>query len=159
MKLTGKMICYFLVVVMVSSIGFGFIIQDSRGTKTDITNAKEQDIRRLAAANEIVQNSWIEVANVRGFIILRDEKLVERYKQASDENAAITKTMLAGARDETGRKFMQDIIDLDNGYSAIVEQRVLPLVRAGRIDEAITANIEAAAYAARLIEAVGKIKE
>ncbi|MDR1701609.1 MAG: methyl-accepting chemotaxis protein, partial [Sporomusaceae bacterium] len=158
MKLTGKMVCYFLVVVIVSTVGFGFIIEDSMGTKADVEKVAAEDLPKFIMVSEILENNLNQVANLRGYIITRNEQLLKNYQDLHEANLKLEQDLFAAAKTDEGRKMIQEMIDYRVQYAKTIDQEVIPLFKAGRTEEGIVAVGRAGAYVNQVLEA-GKVLE
>ena len=159
MKLMGKMICYFLVVLLVSTIGFGIVVYDSMYTKKEIELVQKQELPQMVKANELIFNVVAQSTNIRAFIMNGDEQMAARYKRFSDENLQISRELLNTANMEERRRIIQNIIDLDARYSEAVERTVFPLVRQGRTEEAIAAYDIAFQHYENLLREANNLKD
>lgn len=143
-NLTGKMVAYFLVIVFISAIGFGFVYYNLQTLSGEIQIADQEELPRLEKANEIAYNSVGQSANIRGFLLTGDEKFVQDYKQLADLNSKMEQDLINIARDKRLKDMLTEIKEADDKYSAIIEQKVFPLKKAGKHDEAILVNQELA---------------
>lgn len=140
LNLTGKMVAYFLATVLISAIGFGYVYYNLQTLSEYVHVANHEELPRLEKANEIAYNSVGQSANVRGFLLTGDEKFVQDYKQLADLNSKAEQDLINTARDARLKSLLNDIKECDDKYSAIVEQKVIPLKKAGKHDEAMSVN-------------------
>lgn len=157
LKLTGKMVASFLVTVLISTIGFGFVYYNLQTLSGYIETVGQEELPRLEMANQIAYNSIAQSANIRGFLLTGDENFVQDYKQAADANTKIEQDLINIARNERLKNMLVGIKASDDKYSDIVEQKVIPLKKAGKIDEALQANRDIALPAAQ--ELMKKVNE
>jgi methyl-accepting chemotaxis protein len=142
LNLTGKMIASFLIIVLICAGGFGFIYFNLQTLSTSVHNVDEEELPRLAKANEIAFNSMGQAASIRGFLLTGNETYVKDYKQLAETNAKIEQLLIETARDERLKKRLQEIKEVDDRYSFELDQKVIPLKQAGKHDEAVLANSE-----------------
>lgn len=144
LNLTGRMVAYFLVAVLVSASGFGYIYYNLTTLTGFVETANDQELPRLKMANDIAYNAMAHSAYIRGFLLTGDEKFVQEYEQVEEANSKITQELVDKARTEELRAVLTEIKLADDNYSDIIETKVIPLKRAGKFDEALQVNRELA---------------
>lgn len=160
LNLTGKMVAYFLVAVLISAIGFGLIYYNLQSLSDDITNAQQQELPRLEKSNEVAYNSMGQLASIRGFLVTGEDRYVQEFKKLADLNEKIEQDLVDTARTERLKIILSEIKIANDNYSAIVMEKVIPLKKAGRSDDAILVNRDIAVPAAQvLIDKVNNYKK
>lgn len=137
MNLTGKMILYFMVVVIVAAVGFSFVVYNVDAAGELITRVDQEDIPRLMQTADIARNVENEFASLRGFLISGDKVSLDNFHRVAKENAKLEQELLASSRTEQGRKIATDLLALDGKYSEIAEKVVIPLKQSGKDQEAL----------------------
>jgi methyl-accepting chemotaxis protein len=158
MKLQGKMVCYFLVVVAVCAIGFGLIIYDSLKTKTDIGNVYTEELPRLLMVVEINEYCLEQAADIRSYLFNHDEQMITKYKKASNNTLSIARELLAQTSTPERRKLIEEVITYATKYASIIDNNVVPLIKAGKIDEATAYNAEAVQVYNKMMPAVESLE-
>jgi methyl-accepting chemotaxis protein len=158
MNLMAKMICYFLCVLIVSSIGFGVAIHDSYSTKEDINNVMTKELPRLEMADEIRYNVLLQASSIRAFLLNQNEEFLRQYKQAAEDNVKLSQKLLEATRTEERRQMVRGIAELNAKYSEVVEQKIVPAERAKRAEESRLAQVEAVQHYEKLLKEVVALK-
>ncbi|MBP2636168.1 MAG: Methyl-accepting chemotaxis protein signaling domain protein [Firmicutes bacterium] len=160
LNLTGKMVAYFLVAVLVSASGFGYIYYNLTTLTGFVEIANDQELPRLKKANDIAYNAMAHSAYIRGFLLTGDEKFIQEYEQVEEANSKLTQELVDMARTEQLRAVLTEIKLADDKYSDIIETKVIPLKRAGKADEALQVNRDLALPAMQaLIKQVNDYKK
>jgi len=159
MNLRGKLLCGFLAVLAVSSIGFGIVFYDSEKVMVDITTVRDEEIPRLEKISNVVQNTLTKAVRTRGFVITGNEAEFNEYRRVSEENVRILTELVAISRTEERKRNFQEILLLDKEHTDIVENQIAPLIRAGRKDEAVAIMLSAAKIFTRSLEISNGFKQ
>jgi methyl-accepting chemotaxis protein len=132
MKITiaKKMVAYFLLVILVATAGFAYTIYECTNAELSVNNLKGK-IPRMQTNNDIAYNAVAESSNLRAYLLYGDEKYFTEYKRLADLNAQLEDVLINEATSETSRKLSVDTKALDGKYSEIVEQKFIPLIKAG----------------------------
>ncbi|HWR41272.1 MAG TPA: methyl-accepting chemotaxis protein [Patescibacteria group bacterium] len=136
MNLTGKMIVYFMVVVIVGVIGFGFVVFNVSAAGALITKAQKEDIPRLIQTADIARNAENEFASLRGFLISGDKVSLDNFHRVMADNKNLEKELLDASRTEQGKKIAAELLELDGKYAEMAEKVVIPLKQSGKDLEA-----------------------
>lgn len=97
MNLTKKMLVYFMLVVLVSVLGFAYTLWMVANTATIAEEVNSQNLPRLVKASRANINASDQVAYLRGFYITGDVRMFDQYKKRADENVGIEEELLATA--------------------------------------------------------------
>jgi methyl-accepting chemotaxis protein len=137
MNLLGKMITYFMLVVIAGVVGFSFVIYNVNIAKTLIGKADQEDIPRLMQTADIARGIENKFASLRGFLLSGDKVSLNNFRRAAAENEKFEKELLATARTEQGKKIASELLTLDAKYSEMAEKLVIPAKEAGKEQEAL----------------------
>lgn len=136
MNLTGKMIAFFMMVVMVGVIGFGFVVYNVKLAGSLVSTVEHEDIPRLIQTADISRNIENEFASLRGFLISGDEVSLNNFRRVAAENAKLEQELLSISRTEQGKMLVTELLRLDSKYAEIAEKVVIPLKKVGKDQEA-----------------------
>ena len=137
MNLLGKMVAYFMVIVIVGAVGFGFVTYNVDIAKNLITKVEQEDIPRLIQTADIARDIENKFASLRGFLMSGDKTSLDNFRKVAAESEKFEKELLAVARTEQGKKIVSELLALDTKYSEIAEKVVIPLKQAGQEQEAL----------------------
>ncbi len=137
MNLLGKMVAYFMVIVIVGAVGFGFVTYNVDIAKNLITKVEQEDIPRLIQTADIARDIENKFASLRGFLMSGDKTSLDNFRRVAAESEKFEKELLAVARTEQGKKIVSELLALDTQYSEIAEKVVIPLKQAGQEQEAL----------------------
>lgn len=137
MNLLSKMIAYFMLVVIVGAVGFGFVMYNVNIAGDLITKTGGEDIPRLVQTAEIARGVENKFASLRGFLISGDQVSLNNFRRVTAESEKLEKELLAVARTEEGKKIVSELLALDAKYSEIAEKVVIPLKQAGKEQESL----------------------
>ncbi len=150
MNLRMKMVAFFLAVVMVASAGYAYTVWLVSATSDIVENVNNFELPRLLKTNKINNNVSDQIANLRGFYIYKDPQLVNEYKNLAAENTKIEEELIKTSVNPEAKNLITQVKALDDKYSEIAEKRFVPLVQAGKMEEALQALREAAPVAKAL---------
>lgn len=137
MNLSAKMVAYFLLVVLVASVGFAYTIwkvDDAAKLTAEVRGKYLPLLLQTTDANADFSES---VADLRGYHITKDSQLVEDYNKKS---AGITKSLeelLEASVTAEGKRTSNELKDSSRQYFDIAEKKFIPLVQAGKMEEAV----------------------
>lgn len=139
MKLTlgMKTIGFFLLVVLVSAVGSGITMYKMSHVSEDLQAIQTRSLPTLMKTSQVAFNAVVETSSIRGFLLNGKQEMFDSYKQASNDNEKLEKELFALAINEEGKKILAELKALDDNYTIIVEQKVVPLKRAGKEQEAL----------------------
>ncbi|MEN6565993.1 MAG: HAMP domain-containing protein, partial [Veillonellales bacterium] len=137
MNLTTKMVAYFLLVVLVTSLGFAYTIWKVNDVTDIVTNVNNTSLPRLLKMSKINTNSRAELANTRGYFITKSPQFLNDYKNAADENSKLEEELIQTSTTAEGKRLAVEVKALDDKYSKITEEKFIPLVQAGHQEEAL----------------------
>ncbi|HMM19899.1 MAG TPA: methyl-accepting chemotaxis protein [Selenomonadales bacterium] len=137
MNLTMKMVVYFLLVVLTAAVGFAYTIGRVNNITELIIQIEKEDIPRLLAVSRINNNASDQVAYLRGFYMTNDPQMLNDYKKTSEESSKIEDDLINSARAPEAKRLATEAKAVDDKYSEIVERKFIPLVQAGKKEEAL----------------------
>ncbi|TCL35422.1 methyl-accepting chemotaxis protein [Anaerospora hongkongensis] len=139
MKLTlgMKTIGFFLLVVLVSAVGSGITMYKMSHVSEDLQAIQTRSLPTLMKTSQVAFNAVVETSSIRGFLLNGKQEMFDSYKQASNDNEKLEKELFALAVNEEGKKILAELKALDDNYTIIAEQKVVPLKRAGKDQEAL----------------------
>ncbi|WP_312338672.1 HAMP domain-containing methyl-accepting chemotaxis protein [Anaerospora hongkongensis] len=139
MKLTlgMKTIGFFLLVVLVSAVGSGITMYKMSHVSEDLQAIQTRSLPTLMKTSQVAFNAVVETSSIRGFLLNGKQEMFDSYKQASNDNEKLEKELFALAVNEEGKKILAELKALDDNYTVIAEQKVVPLKRAGKEQEAL----------------------
>lgn len=139
MKLTlgMKTIGFFLLVVLVSAVGSGITVYKMSQVSNELQAIQTRSLPTLMKTSQVAFNAVVETSSIRGFLLNGKQEMFDSYKQASNDNEKLEKELLAMAVNEEGKKLLTELKALDDNYTIIAEQKVVPLKRAGKEQEAL----------------------
>ena len=151
MKLTAKMIGYFLIVVLVSFIGFAFSIFKVTEILNDTKNTQTVEMPRFYKTTDMTYNAMEKVAQINGYLLTGSDDNVKEYAQLAKVNKEIETELLSIMRTEKGKKLTGELLKLDNEFNEIVEKKIIPLKKAGKEQEALSVRTNELAPAALVL--------
>lgn len=136
MKLTGKMVSSFIAVVLVASIGFIYMSYEIDAIAETAETFKTTDLPRLALSNDIALRATGQVASMRGYWISRDESMLKEYHKLKELNIQAENELIEKSGTEAARQLAGELKTANEQYSALVENKILPLLQSGNTEEA-----------------------
>lgn len=137
LKLAAKMVLYFLFVVLVAAIGFTYTVFQINTVVSLTDNVKSEALPRLLKTNQINNNVSDEIADIRGYYITKNQAMLDDYMKKAAENTKLEEELFQNAATAEGKKLVGEVKQLDDQYSEIVEKQVLPLLKAGKEQDAL----------------------
>ncbi len=137
-SLTVQMIVSFLLVVLIATAGFLVSINAVTRVASDIEGVKEIELEKLSIANKVSYNAINKVALVRGYFITRDDFLLDIYETEKSANIELTEKLIEMASSDEERELVNAIHILDEEYSTIVEEEIMPLINANRNEDVMS---------------------
>lgn len=132
-----QMIISFLVVVFISMAGFAVTIIKLNGIEKNIESIKNQELTALEKVNTLSYNTLNRVSVLRGYFLTGESFFLEMYEQGKKENQLIEEQLLKEADDGEEKKLARELKEADDRYTASVEKRLIPLMKAGKREEAL----------------------
>lgn len=158
MTLARKMVAYFLLVILVATVGFVYTIYECTNAEVSVNNLKGK-VPRMQTNNDIAYNAVAESSNLRAYLLYGEEKYLDEYKRLADLNAKLEDVLINEATSEASRKLSVDTKALDGKYAEIVDTRFLPMVKAGNKEAALAiAKNELAPQASQMLAKVDEAK-
>ncbi|QDR78965.1 Methyl-accepting chemotaxis protein (MCP) signaling domain protein [Sporomusa termitida] len=143
MNLATKMIIYFLLVVAVAAGGFMYTIWMVDDAVSENLELKNTMLPLLLQTNEITYNATSQVAYLRGWFIYGDRQFYDAWQQASKASTANEEELIRmSVVSEEGRKHAEETKALDSKYTELAETKFIPLIQAGKRDEALKVMTE-----------------
>ncbi|MBP1763489.1 MAG: Methyl-accepting chemotaxis protein signaling domain protein [Firmicutes bacterium] len=136
LNLQAKMISYFLLVLIIASVGFAVTVWKASDVQEQVNTLKNTDLPRLAANNEIAYNALGQSANVRAYVIYGNEQYLNEYRRLSQTNTKLIDQLITEARTDTAKQLGMELKGLESKYNDIIEKKFLPLALAGKKEEA-----------------------
>lgn len=137
MKLTGKMVVYFLLVILVAVVGFSYTIYHSNSVEDAVGVLGETDIPRMEKNYEIAYNAMAETANIRAYFMYGSEQYLNEYKRVAELNAKLEEDLFQTARFGEEKRLATELKAENDKYSAIADTKIIPLIQAGKHEEAL----------------------
>ncbi|MDF2874832.1 MAG: Methyl-accepting chemotaxis protein signaling domain protein [Sporomusa sp.] len=154
MNLTTKMIIYFLLVVAVAAAGFTYTVWMVNDAVNENLELKNTMVPLLLKTNEITYNATAQVAYLRGWFIYGDPRFLDSWKKASDASTATEEDLLKiSVVSVEGRKYAEDTKNLDGKYTELAEKKFVPMIQAGKRDEALKVMTEEMGPIAQALDA------
>lgn len=136
LNLTFKMIAYFLLVVLTASAGFAYTIWKVDDAADETALLKENMLPLLLKTNEINYNAIAQISHLRGYYMTNDPQMLSDWKKASDSATALEVELIKMSITEEGKKITAATKELDDKFTNLAENQVVPLLKAGKRDEA-----------------------
>ncbi|MDR3560835.1 MAG: methyl-accepting chemotaxis protein [Negativicutes bacterium] len=136
LNLMKKMIAYFLLVLLVALAGFTYTIWKVTDAAASADQVNKEFLPRLIKASQANGNASDQVAYLRAYFITGDIQMFNGYKKASDENSQIEEELIKLALTAEGKRMVTEVKALDDKFSEIAEKKFVPLLQAGKRDEA-----------------------
>jgi len=136
MKLTGKMVACFVVVVLIASLGFSYIIYEINNIEDIAQIFETTDLPRLALSNEIAHNATGQVAAMRGYWISGNEQMLKEYKNLKELNTKAEEELIQNSETEAAKQLATEIRASNEKYTTLIENKILPLLQSGNKEEA-----------------------
>jgi methyl-accepting chemotaxis protein len=156
MNLTMKMVVYFMLVVLTAMVGFGFTIWKVDEASDLADNVNKVELPRLLKTNVVNNNVSDQIAALRGYYVYKDSQMVNDYKKLAMDNKNIEEELIGASIQPEAKRLISEVKALDDKYSEVAEKKFIPLVQAGKSDEALQTMAELAPLGKNL---VAKINE
>jgi methyl-accepting chemotaxis protein len=150
-NLTTKMITYFLLVVFVAATGFIYTIWrvDEAANKNIVL--KDTMMPLFVKTTEITYYATAQVANLRGWFITGEPRMLDEWRKVSDAASANEELLDKMSLTEEERRLTEQTKALDDKYTTLASNKFVPLVQGGRRDEARKLMIEELGPATRAL--------
>jgi len=137
MKIGAKITAGFLMVltIMIVSSGVGMYLINSMNKASD--ELQDRNLVVLEKANKLAINGGLKVAAIRGFILTGKNSFLDDYNKLDKEDDEITQELIDKATSAQGKQLAKDAKTLDDKYQKIAMDKVIPLRRDGKMEEAI----------------------
>lgn len=136
MKLTGKMLSYFVAIILITFVGFMYIYNEIRIISTGIELIESRDIPKTNLVEDISYGAVEEMAHIRGYALSGDDQIYNQYLQAARVIEGRVQKMKEEVATDRGRQLIAEIETVDTEYSNLIEQQYVHLLRAGKQSEA-----------------------
>jgi len=137
MNLRTKMLIYFFMVVVVAAVGFSYTVWKVNDVVEIVDTVKTRDLPRTLTTSKLNNNISDEVGYVRGYFITKSPQMLDDYKKIANENSKIEEDLINSSATEEGKRLSKEVKALDDKYSSIAENKVFPLLKAGKEPEAL----------------------
>lgn len=158
--LRGKMIFYFMVVALISAIGFATMFYNTHqilGTTKDIA---QNDSVRLSKVNELNMNVLEQIASMGGYLAYGTQNHLENLRKLTANNNKLILELLEMDKSNAEHKELLEIKELNAKVMDIADKKVIPLVASGKEQEAkLTAMQELAPLGQALREKAKKYQD
>ncbi|SMC32629.1 methyl-accepting chemotaxis protein [Sporomusa malonica] len=134
--LRGKMIFYFMVVALISAVGFAAMFYNTHqiiGTSKIIA---QEDLVRLSKVNEVSMNVLGQTASMGGYLAYGTQNHLENLKKLAVANEKLAEELVVLATSEAGRKELSEIKEINAKVIDIADKKVIPLIVSGKEQEA-----------------------
>lgn len=142
MNLTIKMVSYFLLVVLVSTAGFAYTIWKVSELSNLVHNVNAVELPRLLKTNQVNNNVSDQIANLRGYYLYKNSEMVTEYERLAEANGKIEEELIKTSSKPEAKQMITEAKALGDKYSEIAEKKYIPLVQAGKNEEALQALSE-----------------
>jgi len=135
MKIGAKITAGYLIVltIMVISSGIGiYLIRDMNATSDRL---QDSSLILMKKTSKLAENSGLKVSAIRGFIITDKDSFIDDYNKLDKEDNEIIQELLDKSTLAEGKQFANDIQTMDDKYKKVVTEKLIPLKRAGKMDE------------------------
>lgn len=136
LKLKGKMVAFFLLVVCVSAAGFAYLYYSTYQMVDTNKVIAQEDIQRLCKVNGVAMNSLGQVAAIRGHMAYGKDTFLDDYRKKSKDNDKLLPELAQLVKSDAGRRIIGELKDLNVKFSQIVENKYIPLKKSGNEQEA-----------------------
>jgi methyl-accepting chemotaxis protein len=137
MKIGTKVFAGFLSVVflmLLSGVVSIYLMRDISKTSNEI---QDERLPLLLKTNHLAMNSGLKTAAIRGFVVTGNDSFLADYDKLDKEDEVIIKDLVDKAVTAQGKQMASDVKKLDDVYQKLSFEKVIPLKKAGKIDEAI----------------------
>jgi len=137
MKIGAKITGGFLVVILLMVISAGASIYMLWGIKGVSNTNQDFALPVLLKANQVAVDSGIKVADIRGFILTGSESFLADYNKLDKQDEQILQDLIDRAATAQGKQLVISVKNLDDASGKIALEKVVPLRKAGKTEEAI----------------------
>lgn len=148
-SLKSKMISYFMLVVIISGVGFGLVWGQLKTLSEVERTFFEVNLVNYSAANTLNYNSLSQVADVRGYLIYEKQELLDHFKDVNSKNVALIDQLISETNDEKSKTLLESIKKLDGMYYKNTLEVLVPLIQKDDLQGAKN-------YAAQTLGPIGK---
>lgn len=135
-NLTRKMIGLVMIIVLVSAAGFGAVVYSTQQVLERNRNIAEDDLVRLSKGSEIALNAQGQVSNIRGYLAYGTDNYLTDYQAQAKANDKLEAELAPMVKTDAGRKLVAEMRTLGEQFRTITEQKLIPLKKAGKEQEA-----------------------
>lgn len=135
-NLSTKMIGYFLLVVLVAAIGFGYTVWKVNDISNIVEKVNNVNLPLLLETSQVNNNTSDAVASIRGYFITKNPELLNDFKKKMSESATLEDHLLQGSVTPEGKRLGTEVKAAHDKYMNIAEQKVIPLIQANQGDAA-----------------------
>jgi methyl-accepting chemotaxis protein len=157
MKLKTKIIGGVLLLVlstMIVAIGSTYMIGKMNKA---LERLDQTSIPQALLTEKVGTNMAIQVLLIRGYLLTGDQSLIDQYKEESTQSAKWEDELYNKALTEKGKQLAQEVKKMNDAYGAIASEKIIPLKKSGKDQEAIAVSTKEADPAAKaLLEKVNE---
>ncbi|MBP2650313.1 MAG: methyl-accepting chemotaxis sensory transducer [Firmicutes bacterium] len=136
-SLRTKTIAFFVIVVLISSIGSGIVISKINKLYNAISTVQAESLPTLESGNKLAFNTAMIIANTRGYLLNGDQSILDGYKRYDKESDEIETSLTQTAVSAEEQQLLSQIHEQGQKYNEIAENKLFPLKRAGKTPEAL----------------------
>ncbi|MDR3599567.1 MAG: methyl-accepting chemotaxis protein [Desulfosporosinus sp.] len=159
MTLARKMVAYFLLVILVATVGFVYTVYGCNKAQVAVNNLKSYEIPRLEKNTDIAYNVLGESYNIKAYLLYGTEQYLDEFRRLAATNAKLEDELITEAHTDEIHTLSVNIKTLNDKYSKDDEEKLIPLWKQGNKDAAMEiATNELAPLASQLIAKVDDAK-
>lgn len=137
MKIGAKITAGFLVVILMMAISGGVSYYLLNIIHDESEKFQEERIPQLERTYMLAINTAWKAAAARGFIVTGNQTFLDDFVKLEKEDDGIVDELLKHAITAQGKRFPQEIKNLDAAYKKLLFEKAVPLRKEGKLDEAI----------------------
>lgn len=157
MKIGGKIVAGFLTVILMMAISGGISYYLLGKITAETHELQTVKLPLLEHSFQVAINSGLKMAAARGYVITGNTTFLNDYAEIDKQDQEILRDQEAASKTAKGKQAIQDVKKLDAAYTKIFYDKVIPLRKEGKTEEAI--RLMAAETTPVAIEARKKMAE
>lgn len=136
MSLKVKILSGFVLITLIFAAAAGIIYSYATSARVKVTDIPHQ-FNRNNQYSRIAYNVAMQTASIRGFLYYREDSYVKAFEKYANESKAIIQNLVSTAKVSSNKDKAVKLLELQTAYTEICSDKLIPLVKAGRDDEAI----------------------
>lgn len=135
MKIGVKIVAGFAIVLIIMIVSSGidmYLIRDMNNTNTQLQN---KNLVLHQKSNDLVANSSLKIAAMRGFVITGKIAFLNEYNKLYSKGDEIIQELLKESDTEDEQQYVREIKSLNDKCQKIVMEEVVPLKRGSQMNE------------------------